>query len=241
MRRARPRSQGTQVCRGDAQVERGTSLGGHFHSAAVISVPGVPESFLIYRDADDAPVIVDLADDDRRITIGRRPTNDIVLDWDVEISRVHAALDRLGDDWTVVDDGLSRNGSYLNGNRITSRARLRDGDVLSVGSIAILFRTVAGSSDAHPTETALGPRIGADLTPAQRRVLVALCRPLAATGTPATNQQIASELIVALDTVKGTLHNLFALFGVAALPQNQKRATLALRALHTGAISRSDL
>jgi pSer/pThr/pTyr-binding forkhead associated (FHA) protein len=201
----------------------------------------VPESFLIYRDAGDAPVLVDLAADDRRITIGRRPTNDIVLDWDTEISRVHAALDRLGDDWTVIDEGLSRNGSYLNGDRITGRARLRDGDVLSVGSIAIVFRTAAGSSGSHPTDTALGPQIGALLTPAQRRVLVALCRPLADTGTPATNQQIATELVVGVDAVKSTLHTLFELFGVEALPQNQKRATLALQALHTGAISRRDL
>jgi pSer/pThr/pTyr-binding forkhead associated (FHA) protein len=201
----------------------------------------VPESFLIYRDAGDAPVLVDLTADDRRITIGRRPTNDIVLDWDTEISRVHAALDRLGEDWTVIDEGLSRNGSYLNGDRITGRARLRDGDVLSVGSIAIVFRTAAGSSGSHPTDTALGPQIGALLTPAQRRVLVALCRPLAGTGTPATNQQIATELFVGVDAVKSTLHTLFELFGVEALPQNQKRATLALQALHTGAISRSEL
>ncbi len=201
----------------------------------------MPEAFLIYRDAVDAPVIVDLAADDRRIMIGRRPANDIVLDWDPEISRVHAALDRLGDEWTVVDEGLSRNGSYLNGNRITSRARLRDGDVLSVGSIAIVYRTAAGSSGSHPTDTALGPQIGALLTPAQRRVLVALCRPLPHTGTPATNRQIATELVVGVDTVKSTLHALFERFGVDALPQNQKRATLALQALHTGAISRRDL
>jgi hypothetical protein len=222
-------------------VEPGSSLGGHFPGTGGASVPAVPDAYLIYRDVDDAPVIVDLAADDRRVMIGRRPTNDIVLDWDVEISRVHAVLDRLGEDWTVVDEGLSRNGSYLNGNRITSRARLRDGDVLSVGSIAIVFRTVAGSSGSHPTDTALGPQLGALLTPAQRRVLVALCRPLARSGTPATNQQIATEVIVAVDTVKSTLRALFELFGVEALPQNQKRATLALQALHTGAISRQDL
>ena len=42
-----------------------------------------------------------------------------MLDWDSEISRVHAALERIGDDWTVVDDGLSHNGTYLNGERVT--------------------------------------------------------------------------------------------------------------------------
>lgn len=216
-------------------------LGGGSRGAAVTSVPGVPEAFLIYRDAGDAPVIVDLGADDRRLIIGRRPANDIVLDWDPEISRVHAALDRVGEEWTVVDEGLSLNGSYLNGTRITSRARLRDGDVLSVGSIAIVFRTAAGSSGSHPTDTALGPRIAARLTPAQRRVLTALCRPLEDTGAPATNRQIATELVVGVNAVKSTLHTLFELFGIEALPQNQKRATLARRALHTGAISCREL
>jgi pSer/pThr/pTyr-binding forkhead associated (FHA) protein len=201
----------------------------------------VPEAFLIYRDAADAPVIVDLAADDRRLIIGRRRTNDIVLDWDPEISRVHAALDRMGEDWTVVDEGLSLNGSYLNGTRITSRTRLRDGDVLSVGSIAIVFRTAADSYGSHPTDTALGPRIGARLTPAQRRVLTALCRPLEDTGAPATNKQIATELVVGVDAVKSTLHTLFELFGIEALPQNRKRASLARCALHTGAITRREL
>ena len=47
-----------------------------------------------------------------RLTIGRRPSNDVALDWDSEVSRVHAALERIGEDWTVVDDGLSHNGTY---------------------------------------------------------------------------------------------------------------------------------
>ena len=202
----------------------------------------MPESFLIYRDADEAQVLVDLGTLGERITIGRRPTNDVVLDWDAEISRVHAALERLGDCWTIVDDGLSRNGSYLHGARVTSRARLRDGDVLSLGGIAIAFLT-AGSSGSHPTATAISPRIGARLTSAQRRVLTALCRPYKDSpyATPASNPQIAAELMIGVETVKGTLRTLFEAFGVEPLPQNQKRASLALRALTSGTITRREL
>jgi pSer/pThr/pTyr-binding forkhead associated (FHA) protein len=199
--------------------------------------------FLIYRDADDIQVLVDLVALGERITLGRRPSNDVVLDWDTEISRVHAALERLGDDWTVVDDGLSRNGTYLNGNRVSSRQRLRDGDVLTVGDVAIAFRAPAGESVSRPTVTALGPHVGELLTPAQRRVLIALCRPFkdSTYATPATNQQIADELVVSVDAVKSTLRALFEVFGVDALPQNQKRASLALQALRTGVITRRDL
>jgi pSer/pThr/pTyr-binding forkhead associated (FHA) protein len=211
-------------------------------SAGAFSFSFVPDSFLIYRGADDAHVVVDLAASGDRITLGRRPANDVVLDWDSEISRVHAALERLGDAWTIVDEGLSLNGSYLNGTRVTSRRRLRDGDVLSLASVAITFRTPA-ESVSHSTVTALGPRIGALLTPAQRRVLIALCRPFkdSAYATPATNAQIARELIVSVRAVKSTLRALFAVFGVDALPQNQKRASLALQALRTGVITRRDL
>lgn len=199
--------------------------------------------FLIYRDGDDVQLIVDLVALGERITLGRRPANDVVLDWDSEISRVHAALERLGEDWTIVDDGLSHNGTYLNGNRVTSRQRLRDGDVLAIGGVAIAYRAPAGESVSHPTVTALGPHVGELLTRAQRRVLVALCRPFkdSTYATPATNQQIADELVVSVDAVKSTLRALFEVFGVDALPQNQKRATLALQALRTGVITRRDL
>jgi hypothetical protein len=199
--------------------------------------------FLVYRDGLDAQRIFDLSDADDRLTIGRRPSNDIALDWDTEVSRVHAALEHVGDDWTVVDDGLSHNGTYVNGERVTARRRLRDGDVISIGGTAIAFRAPAPESGSSPTVTAIGPHVGELLTPAQRRVLVALCRPFkdSAYSTPATNQQIADELVVSVDAVKSTLRALFEVFGVDDLPQNQKRASLALQALRSGVITRRDL
>jgi len=201
---------------------------------------GIPR---VYRDADNLQVIVELVPTGERVTVGRRPSNDVVLDWDSEISRVHAALERIGDDWTVVDDGLSHNGTYLNGKRVTSRERLHDGDVINVGGVAIAYRAPGGESVSRPTVTAMGPHVGELLTPAQRRVLIALCRPFkdSTYATPATNQQIADELFVSVDAVKSTLRALFEVFGVDALPQNQKRASLALQALRTGVITRRDL
>ena len=75
-----------------------------------------------------------------RVTIGRGTGNDVALEWDTEVSRLHAELECLGDEWTVADDGLSRNGSFLNGQRISGRQRLRDGDVLRVGRTQIAYR-----------------------------------------------------------------------------------------------------
>ena len=56
---------------------------------------------------------------------------------------------------------------------------------------------------------------------------MALCRPFGdpSYATPASNQQIADELVMSVDTVKGTLSALFEAFGIDELPQNQKRAS----------------
>jgi pSer/pThr/pTyr-binding forkhead associated (FHA) protein len=199
--------------------------------------------FLVYRDGVGEQVIVDLGEHGDHLTIGRRPANAVALDWDSEVSRVHAGLERVGDDWTVVDDGLSHNGTFVNGARVTARVRLHDGDVIAIGGTAIAFRAPSRESASTPTVTAVGPNVVELLTPAQRRVLVALCRPFkdSAYATPATNQQVADELFVGVDAVKSTLRALFGVFGIDDLPQNQKRASLAVRALQTGVITRRDL
>lgn len=198
--------------------------------------------FLLYRDGDDRQVILDLAGRER-VTIGRRDSSDVPLSWDGSVSRLHAQLDRVGDDWLLSDDGVSRNGTFVNGARVTSRRPLRDGDVVAVGGTLIAFLLPSGASTGAPTVTARGGVVDVRPTPAQQRVLVALCRPFAGStyAAPATNRQIADELVVTVDTVKGTLHELFAAFGLQELPQNQKRAALALRALELGLVDRRDL
>lgn len=198
--------------------------------------------FLVLRDGTGAQRLFVLDPGKQRVTVGRSPGNDVALPWDTEVSRVHAELERLGDEWTAADDGLSRNGSFVNGRRISGRHRLRDGDVLRVGRTQIAFR-VPESPDSKPT-VAAGSR--AELPPlsaTQRAVLAALCRPYKDTelATPATNQQIAAELYLSVDAVKAHLRTLFGYFGVQSLPQNQKRSYLAMRALQDGVVSRRDL
>jgi pSer/pThr/pTyr-binding forkhead associated (FHA) protein len=207
-----------------------------------ISAERAGDPFLLYRDHAGEQVIFLLGARDR-VTIGRRPANHVALDWDSEVSRVHAELERAGDEWTVADDGLSHNGTFVGGERVTGRRRLRDGDVIAVGGTSIGFFAPSGDSLSGSTVTSVGPRVAELLTPAQRRVLIALCRPFKEStySTPATNQQIADELVVSVDAVKSNLRALFAAFAVDDLPQNQKRASLALEALRTGVVSRRDL
>lgn len=75
-------------------------------------------------------------------------------------------------------------------------------------------------------------------------MLVALCRPYAdadAFAAPATNQEIADELFLSVDTVKSHLRALFEKFALGDLPPNRKRAALVERALTLGIVSERDL
>ena len=177
---------------------------------------GVP--FLLYRDGEDKQQLFYFDGNVSQASVGRRDTSDLVLDWDDQVSRLHAQFERVDSDWTVVDDGLSRNGTFVNGERVTGRRRLCDGD-----------RVVFGET-------------GGPLTPIQRQVLVALCRPvkLSAYGAPASNREIAAEVFLSVDAVKAHLRVLFERFGLEALPQNQKRARLAATALVNGVVAERD-
>jgi DNA-binding NarL/FixJ family response regulator len=53
---------------------------------------------------------------------------------------------------------------------------------------------------------------------------------------PASNRQIAEELFLGIETVKTHVRALAEAFGLEALPQHQKRATLAARALDLGVV-----
>jgi pSer/pThr/pTyr-binding forkhead associated (FHA) protein len=198
---------------------------------------------LLLRDGGDVQVIVPLDAQRARLTIGRGEGSDVQVHWDRDASRAHAELERVGGVWTISDDGLSRNGTFVNGERIGSRQRLRDGDVLRIGRTVIVFRD-PGSAGFSSTNMAGPDLVPPHISDAQRRVLVALCRPYKEPGpftTPATNQQIAEELFLSVEAVKTHLRALFAKFGVENLPQNQKRAKLIERAFQTGLVSERDL
>ena len=198
------------------------------------------EPFLLYRDEGAHQRIVFLGELER-LTIGRAENNIVALAWDQKVSRVHAELGRFGSAWVVQDDGLSSNGTFVNERRIDGRRRLRAGDVLRVGGAAIRFSDPGSKPDLTVPDRVIA---AAPPSEAQRRVLVALCRPLAAGepgATPATNRQIAEELHLSLDAVKTHMRALFEKFAVGDVAQNQKRALLAQRALDSGVVSRREL
>lgn len=197
--------------------------------------------FVLYRDGDGQQQIVVL-DGPSRLTIGRQDASDIALAWDGAVSRVHASLERVGEEWTLVDDGSSRNGSFVNAEPIRGRRRLCDGDVMRIGFTTFAF-VVPSERETSSSTVAASTSAAPPLTAAQRRVLVALCRPLVEGrfGSVSSNQQIAGELFLGVETVKSHMQALFEAFGIRGLPQNRKRAELARLALQHGVVTEDEL
>lgn len=226
-------------------VTTGGAAAGSHDDADQVATAALKGPALVYRDEGGAVQFVVL-EGLSSLTVGRGAGCDVHLSWDPAISRVHAQLDRVGRDWTLVDDGLSRNGTFVNGDRLAGRRRLRDGDTFVVGGTSISYRTYGAAKGQVSQETRVGEDVArlSTLSTTQRQVLVALCRPYrdgAPYATPATNQQIAAELFLSVDAVKTHLRTLFQKFHVESLPQNQKRAKLVERAMSLGVVSRREL
>jgi hypothetical protein len=206
----------------------------------VITAERTGRPFLVWR-TDEGEQRLLLLDQQRwRVTVGRDSAADLPLPWDAEVSRTHALLEQVGRGWTVLDDGLSRNGSFVNGARVIGRRRLRDKDRMVFGATAVTYRETSGSTTQ--TASAIDSPAAIPLSPMQRKVLIALCRPVheSASAIPATNRQIAEDVYLTVDAVKAHLRVLFERYGLSQLPQNEKRTRLVAAALDSGVLAPRD-
>ena len=197
--------------------------------------------FLVWRDHERAQRIFVLGADGR-LTIGRRPSCNVVLDADL-VSRVHAALEPIAGDWALLDDGISRNGTFVNGEKIVSR-RLADGDNMRFGATEMTYRRPSRSGGSIPTRSSSSLADTHALTDAQRAVLIALARPYrrgTTVAAPASNGAIAREVRLSLDAVKGHLDVLCQRFEIAEPTSSHRRVRLVECALQWGLIAESDL
>jgi DNA-binding NarL/FixJ family response regulator len=151
-------------------------------------------------------------------------------------------LEPVGEEWTLIDDGLSRNGSFVNGSRVHGRYRLHDRDRMCFGNTHVVYHAAAGDQGSESTARAPESPSSIPLSETQRRVLIALCRPVveAPGRIPATNPQIAGEVFLSVDAVKAHLRVLFERFGLSDLPQNEKRSRLVSIVLDSGVLARHD-
>src|SRR6476620_3751585 len=159
---------------------------------------GLP--FLVYRDGEGVQRIYALELGRRSVTIGRRDEADVSLPWDPECSRLHAELELRAGEWTITDDGLSQNGTWVNELRLYGRRRLSDGDVVRIGRTRLTFSQPAAMGlgpTLVPGELSATPRFSEQ----QQRILRELCRPLFGDGegvTPTSDEDIAGALGIAV-------------------------------------------
>ena len=174
-----------------------------------------------------------------RVTLGRATSNDVPLPWDTRASRLHAVLEHLAAGWCVRDLS-SRNGTFLNGERVDRDRPLAGGDEIRIGGTRLVFRAERSAADAGVTEGAERPP---ELTPRERDVLVALFRP-ALSGEvfsePASTREIAKALNVSEPAVKQHLLRLYDKFGIYEGGE-RRRVRLANEALRRGAVTLAEV
>jgi phosphoserine phosphatase RsbU/P len=73
-----------------------------------------------------------------RFTVGRSSTAELCFPDDAGLSRQHMALERDGDDWSVQDLG-SKNGTLVNNIPLRAKLKLKPGDRITAGHLAIVF------------------------------------------------------------------------------------------------------
>lgn len=218
--------------------------------------------FLVFRDAQQRQRI-HVLEGRGPVTVGRAPDAAIAVTWDDGVSRKHARFELVGDDpasdWTVVDDGPSRNGTFVNGRRVRGRVRLQDGDNLAFADTAMLFC----AATATRRDTLLAPGLPRDDTTAaidsptivsgarltreslsdgERRVLAALAKPVRRSGgsaPPADDEKIARDTYLGVDTVRRMIEGMCLRVGLHRLPAEEQRRGLVEHALRSGVLDES--
>ena len=173
-----------------------------------------------------------------RATVGRGKDNQVSVPDDGQMSRLHAVLERVGDSW-IVRDLSSRNGTFVNGDRLAGDRPLRAGDEIRVGTTRLVYRTEEVAEDMRT----LGPEAPPSLTPREREVLLALFGPAVGGGVftePASTRQIAAALHVSEAAVKQHLLRLYDKFQIHDEGE-RRRVRLANEALRRGAVTMAEV
>jgi pSer/pThr/pTyr-binding forkhead associated (FHA) protein len=171
------------------------------------------------------------------VTVGKAAGNSVVISADRTVSRLHAVLERFPAGWCI-RDLASRNGTFINGERIVGERPLHAGDEIRLGKTTLIYRLDQAPEPDTATEVGKPPP---ELTPREREVLAALCQPVVEGDVftePASVHEVAEALFVSEAAVKQHLIRLYDKF---ELPEGtRRRARLANEAVRRGAIQLAD-
>ena len=145
----------------------------------------------------DDRIIGEYALDKERLAIGRKKTNDIVID-NLAVSGVHAHIVTIGED-SFLEDANSTNGSFVNSKPIKKHV-LVDGDVIEIGRhqfqyvkhgtasisppVAVSTANVAGSTPLEKT---------AHTQPPSLKSLIQMSRPMRSEPAPRSELPVAKK------------------------------------------------
>lgn len=143
----------------------------------------MPSTYELLIEEDDPAMSKVVRFDQSALSIGRKPGNTILLD-ERNVSRYHARLVRAGDA-VELEDLNSYTGVLLNGERLTGRALLNEGDLVQIGDYRLALRRVVRTTAPVLPQTVLIPLPEPPVQPAvpvrdprsqrlTRRVLLAL-------------------------------------------------------------------
>ncbi len=145
-------------------------------------------SELVVKDGPDAGRRVEV---NGEVVIGREDAGLTIED--AEMSRRHAVV-RVSGSAVEIEDLGSRNGTYVNGTRITGMTRLNGGDSIKVGTTVIEF-------DAPRAAETVASPVAAPIAPASPLAGVAPSEPFGAYLAPAAKRPtfgIASRQLLPL-------------------------------------------
>lgn len=208
------------------------------------TAPASARAWIVLHQPGHAPLTVDLVDES---TVGRDvglpdSAGHIATRDDPTVSRLHAVLTRRLPGWSIQEAGAT-NGVFVNGSRLPTGSvqLLANGDEIRLGERTwMTFHTLAEAPEQR-TVTARARPVP-ELTPGERRVLVALCAPVLdgdVFTAPATVAMMADDLVVTESAVKQQLGRLYQKFEIDE--GSDRRVRLANEALMCGAVGASDL
>jgi len=222
-------SRGVRVCSRRGQIDAACEIG----RAAPVEGERVAH---LEKWGPDGHDVVPLDRD--RLSVGKSPDCDVAMSSDTAVSRVHLLLEHVSGSWCVTDLG-SRNGTFVNGERLFGPKTLRDRDELTIGHSRLVF---SDRSPHEPSTDAVDPP--PQLTSRERDVLVELCRPLLQGDVfvqPASVHEIAQRLFVVDAAVKQHLSRLYDKFRIHDEAGTTRRVRLANAAVQTGSVTMADL
>lgn len=114
-------------------------------------------------------VLKEIKLDKQRLTIGRKPDNDIVLD-DQSASGHHARIIQIQAVYFIEDAGSS-NGTFVNGKK-TDRKQLVNGDQITIGQHSLLYQEDSTASVVAPPKSSFDADKTVVMTPELQRELL---------------------------------------------------------------------